>query len=102
MSIERRNKLIIFFASAALTAVIIVLYFLDTSEGWTAWKISSCVLVCAWGFCMPPSFRYIYLKYRNMDARQGLHIALHIALWGILFPILFAPFYGTVYYISKY
>lgn len=97
---EKHKKLIIFIVSLLLVAFITLMFFLDTSLEWNAIKILSCVVVDIWSFFVIASFRYIYLKYKNMTIQQSVAIALHIMIYGFFFPILLSPYYGLRYFFN--
>jgi len=103
MTIEDKltNKIIISVSSVILTAIIVLLYFLDTSLDWNALKITSCIIVSFWSLFFIPSFRFIYLKYKDMTIEQSFKIGLHIAINGFFLPFLLAPYYGLKYYFTK-
>ena len=98
---ERQRKIFIFAASLLLVAIITLLYFLDDSLVWNGIKISSCIVVDWWALFVIPSFRYVYLKYKDMDVKTSIRIGLNIAINGIMLPIIIAPYYGTKYYFQK-
>ena len=99
---ERITKLYIFAISTLLTAFTVFLFFLDKSLEWEAIKIISCIIVGVWIFFIIPSFRYVYLKYKNMTRDQFVNISVHIAIYGFILPIIIAPVWGVLYFFTKY
>lgn len=67
---ENRNKPFIFVISVVLTAFIILLFFIDDSLEWNVYKIISFVIVSVWCFFIIPSFRFIYLKYKDIQGSR--------------------------------
>lgn len=93
-------KIIVIVASLVLTAIVILLYFLDKSVAWNAHKIISCILVCFWSLMIIPAFRYDFLKLKEMSFEEGFRAGVRIGLHGVVLPLLIAPYFGIKYYYA--
>ena len=95
-----KTKLLILVLSVITTSIVILLFFLDTSLEWNAYKIASCVVVNLWIFFIIPAIRNSYLLNKGKPLEEWFRMGLCFGASGILFPILFAPYYGVKYYLN--
>lgn len=98
---SRKAKGIVMLISVVLVAMVVALYFLDTSRGWDMLKIASCVIVNLWVAFIIPSLRLFWLENSERDADYWFELGGHVAISGIFIPILLAPYYGMKYYLIK-
>ena len=95
-----KTKFLVFVISTAITAVAVLLYFLDTSLEWNAYKILSCVVINLWIFFLLPALRNSYLQNEHKTPVEWFKMGMSFGASGILYPALFAPYYGVKYYLS--
>ena len=96
-----KMKIVILIYSIIFTAFITMLFFLDKSLEWNTLKITSCIIVDIWCFCIIPSFRYEKLKLDEISFEEAFKQGMSIGASGIFLPLLIAPYYTFLYYSLK-
>ena len=94
-----RTKFLVFLASVVFVGIVVLLYFIDQSRGWDAYKTISCVVINLWIFFLLPSLRSAYLQCG--DLAEWFKKGMDFGAGGIVVPVLLAPYYGFKYYICS-
>lgn len=95
-----RNKILIFVISIILIGILVLLYFLDDSLEWNAYKIYSCIIVNLWLFFVIPAVKNSYLLNKDKSLSEWFLMGFALGASGISFSILLAPYYGIKYYFN--
>lgn len=99
MKHQIKCKIITLIISFILVAVLILLFFLDTSLEWNFLKIFSCVVCSIWIFFLPPAILYFAYKMKNSDLEYSVKLGYCIGA-GCFIGLLITPYYGVKSYFS--
>ncbi len=97
---QYRIKLLVLFTSLALCALIIYLFFADTSLDWGFLKIFSCIIVSIWSLFILPTIVYFIYKIKNSGLEYSFKLGYQIGSSSFL-GILIAPYYGIKFYFAN-
>ena len=100
MKTQRKHKIIALVVSLILVAVLVLLFFLDTSSAWDAYKIFSCVVCSIWTVFLPPAVLYFAYKMKNSAPEYSVRLGVCIGA-GCFIGLLIAPYYGVKSYLSR-
>ena len=78
MKTQRKHKIIALVVSLILVAVLVLLFFLDTSSAWDAYKIFSCVVCSIWTLFLPPAVLYFAYKMKNSAPEYSVRLGVCI------------------------
>ncbi len=93
-------KLLVALLSVGITSIAIMLFFLDDSLEWNAYKIVSCIIVGLWVFFIIPAIRNSYLLNEGKSLEEWFKMGFCFGASRIMFSILLAPFFGIKYYFD--
>ncbi len=99
MKHQIKYKIVTFVISLIFVAILILLFFLDTSLEWGFEKIFSCVICSIWIFFLPPTILYFAYKMKNSNFEYSIKLGFYIGA-GCFIGLLITPYYGIKSYFS--
>jgi len=92
-----KKKLIYESISLFLTALVILLFFLDHNP-WDVYKIIFCIVISILMVFIIPSYRFLYLYLHDASFIAGFRLGMLLGFYGlIMVPLVGSPYFGIRY-----